>query len=61
MWSEHKDKFQMDKSLNVIREAIKVQEDSKNYLYNLRVEEQLPTYNLKSRRYDRKDWQITLL
>lgn len=55
MWSEHKDKFQMDKSLNVIREAIKVQEDSKNYLYNIRVEEQLPTYNLKSRHYDRKD------
>ena len=35
MWSEHKDKFQMDKSLNVISEAIKVWEDSKNYLHKL--------------------------
>ena len=61
MWSEHKDKVQVDKSLNVISEAIKVWEDSKNYHYNLRLEERLPTYNLKSRSYDRKDWEITLL
>jgi len=61
MWSEQKDKVQVDKSLNVISEAIKVWEDSKNYHYNLRVEERLPTYNLKSTSYDRKDWQITLL
>lgn len=61
MWSEHKDKFQMDKSLNVIREAIKVQEDSKNYLITSEWKNVRPTYNLKSRHYDRKDWQITLL
>lgn len=60
MRSEHKDKFQMDQSLNVINEAIKVLEEKRNYLYNLRVGEGLSTYDSKSRICERRDWQIVV-